>query len=117
VPTGEDGDQARPEAERATTDLARLLHAAPVDPDGVPRAFGVRLALVPVSYLGQITYDTVHLVEKRSPELFPLVGALVREAAQTGAFHLLGGVLASDAWRAEHGPVAADPAARAGTPG
>ena len=59
------------------------------------RAFGVRLALVPVSYASQITFDTVHLVEKRTPELFPLVGALVREAAQIGAFHLLGGVLAS----------------------
>jgi hypothetical protein len=105
----------RPAADRAVTDLARLLHGAPVDHDGVTRVFGVRLSLVPVSYLGQITYDTVHLIEKRSPELFPLVGALVREAAQTGAFHLLGGVLASAAWKAEHGPVAADPEARLDT--
>jgi predicted hydrocarbon binding protein len=104
-----------PEAERAVTDLARLLHGAPVDHEGVTRAFGVRLALVPVSYLGQITYDTVHLVEKRAPELFPLVGALVREAAQIGAFHLLGGVLASAPWKAEHGPLAEDPEARLDT--
>jgi hypothetical protein len=108
----DESDRLRPEVERAAADLARLLHGAPVDPEGAHRAFGVRLALVPVSYLGQITYDTVHLVEKRDPELFPLVGALIREAAQSGAFHLLGGILASAAWRAEHGPVAADPRVR-----
>ena len=76
------------------------------------RAFGARLALVPVSYANQITFDTLHLVEKRSPELCSLVGTLVREAAQTGAFHLLGGVLASPAWQAEHGPPARDAEAR-----
>jgi hypothetical protein len=122
LPAGDEADRALPSlvpsvrlapaTDRAVTDLARLLHSAPVDHEGITRAFGVRLALVPVSYLGQITYDTVHLVEKRAPELFPLVGALVREAAQIGAFHLLGGILASPAWQAEHGPVAADPQAR-----
>ena len=115
LPPAEEGDRLGPEADLAAADLARLLHGAPVDPEGVSRAFGVRLALVPVSYLGQITYDTVHLVEKRDPELFPLVGALIREAAQSGAFHLLGGILASPSWRAEHGPVAADPEARFNT--
>ncbi len=123
LPSGEEGDPVRhslpptptPEAELALTDLARLLHSAPVDHEGTTRAFGVRLALVPVSYLGQITYDTAHLVEKRAPELFPLASALVREAAQTGAFHLLGGILASAPWKAEHGPLAAEPEARLDT--
>jgi hypothetical protein len=125
LPSGDEGDRAlpslrlsvppNPEADLAVTDLARLLHSAPVDHEGITHVFGVRLALVPVSYLGQITFDTVHLVEKRAPELFPLVGALMREAAQIGAFHLLGGILASPSWRAEHGPVAADPAARVNT--
>lgn len=126
IPPGDDADRARPssrtpsaapsrESDLAATDLARLLHGAPVDHAGITNVFGVRLALVPVSYLGQITFDTVHLVEKRAPELFPLVGALVREAAQIGAFHLLGGILASPGWRAEHGPLAADPEARLDT--
>ena len=119
LPPGDESDRPRhtlrPEVDRAGADLARLLHSAPIDHDGVTRAFGVRLALVPVSYLGQITYDTVHLVEKRAPELFPLVGALVREATQIGAFHLLGGVLASAAWKAEHGPPALDPEERLDT--
>ena len=123
LPSGDEGDAIRaslppplgPEADRASTDLARLLHGAPVDHEGVTRVFGVRLALVPASYLGQITYDTVHLVEKRSPELFPLVGALVREAAQIGSFHLLGGILDSAQWKAEHGPLAAEPEARLDT--
>jgi hypothetical protein len=95
-----------PAAARATADLARMLHGAPSDENGALAVFGVRVALIPVSYLNQITYDTVHLVEKRTPELFPLVLTLVREAAQIGAFHVLGGVLASPAWRAEHGPPA-----------
>jgi hypothetical protein len=92
-----------PAAARSGADLARMLHTALADEGGVIRAFGARLALSPVSYDAQIAFDTLHLVEKRHPELAPLVGALVREAAQMGAFHLLGGVLASPAWQAEHG--------------
>lgn len=115
LPPGNESDPPRTATDLAVTDLGRLLGGAPGSPEGASRAFGVRLALVPVSYLGQITYDTVHLVEKRSPELAPLVAALAREAAQIGAFHLLGGILASPAWRAEHGPVAADPEARLDT--
>jgi len=97
-----------PAAARSGADLARMLHTVLPDENGVLRAFGARVALVPVSYANQITFDTLHLVEKRSPELCSLVGTLVREAAQTGAFHLLGGVLASPAWQAEHGPPARD---------
>jgi hypothetical protein len=98
-----------PEAQRAGAQLAHMLHTVLPDESGVLRAFGSRVALVPVSYLNQITFDTLHLVEKRSPELCPIVGTLVREAAQMGAFHLLGGVLASPAWQAEHGPPARGP--------
>jgi hypothetical protein len=97
-----------PAAARASSELARLLHGAPLSaPAGepvAPRTFGARVAMVPVSYLNQITFDTAHLIEKRSPELYPLVATLAREAAAMGAFHLLGGVLSSPAWRAEHGP-------------
>jgi hypothetical protein len=100
-------------AGRSGSDLARMLHTVLPDESGVLRAFGVRMALVPVSYANQITFDTLHLVEKRSPELCSIVGTLVREAAQTGAFHLLGGVLASPAWQAEHGAPSRDPEVRA----
>jgi hypothetical protein len=95
-----------PAAMRAGADLARMLHTALADEGGIIRAFGSRLAIVPVSYDCQITFDTIHLVEKRNPELVPIVGALMREAAQMGAFHLLGGVLTSPAWQGEHGPPA-----------
>lgn len=95
-----------PAAARAGADLARMLHTVLPDESGVLRAFGARVCLVPVSYSNQITFDTLHLVEKRSPELCSIVGTLIREAAQTGAFHLLGGVLASPAWQGEHGPPA-----------
>ena len=95
-----------PAASRVGADLGRMLHTVLPDENGVLRVFGVRAALVPVSYENQIAFDTLHLVEKRSPELCSIVGTLIREAAQTGAFHLLGGVLASPAWQGEHGPPA-----------
>jgi len=100
------------EATTATVTLGRLLHAVGPDEAGALRAFGQRLALVPASYTAQITYDTIHLIEARAPELLPLVATLAREAAQMGAFFLLGGALASDAYRDEDGPPAADPEAR-----
>ena len=108
---GGPGSTPRPTlaSARAGTDLSRMLHAAGGEDGTAFRAFGVRLAMVPVSYENQITYDTVHLVEKRSPELFAIVAILAREAAQMGAFHLLGGVLASPLWQAEHGPPARAP--------
>ena len=90
----------------------RILAGLKADERGVVRAFGVRLALLPVVYTNQITFDTMHLVEKRTPELFPVFCALVREAAQMGAYHLLGGVLASPEWGSAGGSVAADPAER-----
>lgn len=91
---------------------ARILAGLNADDRGVVRAFGVRLSLLPVMYTNQITFDTMHLVEKRTPELFPVFCALVREAAQMGAYHLLGGVLASPEWVREGGVIASDPAER-----
>jgi hypothetical protein len=114
LPRGGPDDVPRPSpaAARSGADLARMLHTVLPDESGVLRAFGARMALVPVSYANQITFDTLHLVEKRSPELCSIVGTLVREAAQTGAFHLLGGVLASAAWQAEHGAPSREPEVR-----
>ena len=88
--------------------VTRMMGALAADERGTVRTFGVRLAIVPVTYLSQITFDTMHLVEKRTPELAPVFLALVREAAQMGAFHLLGGVLASSEWMSEHGLPARD---------
>ena len=106
-PRGVDPVRPRPRrGPRGRRPRAPPARRAPRTRTASLRAFGARLALVPVSYTNQITFDTVHLVEKRSPELFALVATLVREAAQMGAFHLLGGVLASPAWQAEHGPPA-----------
>jgi hypothetical protein len=114
LPRGGPGEVPRPSpaAGRAGADLGRLLHTVLPDENGVLRVFGARVSLVPVSYGNQITFDTLHLVEKRSPELCPLVGTLVREAAQTGTFHLLGCVLASPTWQGEHGPPGPEPEIR-----
>lgn len=105
-----------PAAARAAADLARMIHGSPLAPTGDEGAarfvFGPRVAMVPASYAGQIIFDTVHLLEKRSPDLLPLVATLAREAATIGAFHLLGGILASGAWQAEHGKPAREPEVR-----
>ncbi|MEJ7732952.1 MAG: hypothetical protein WKG00_27615 [Polyangiaceae bacterium] len=95
-------------AAMTSAGVARMLGALAADERGTVRAFGVRLALLPVSYVSQITFDTMHLVEKRSPELSPVFMTLVRESAQSSGFHLLGGVLASSEWMSEHGLPARD---------
>lgn len=95
----------------ATAHAAKILEGASADGAGSVRLFGVRMAVVPAAYIGQITYDTMHLVEKRSPELYPVFFALVREAAAMSAFHILGGALTTAAARG-NAPVSADPAER-----
>ncbi len=80
-------------AAESASRLAKLLDLVSADSAGSVRMFGVRLAILPASYVGQITFDTLHLVEKRTPDLVPAYFALVREAACMGAFHMLGGAL------------------------
>ena len=116
----EDAQRARPEerddeAGDADDDAARarragsaMLGSLEADERGLITAWGVHVALVPVSYAGQITFEAMHLIEKRSPELFPVLEALLREAAQTGAFHLLGGMLASPELATLAGPIGKD---------
>ncbi len=76
----------------------RVIRNIGADEEGCLRAFGSRVAIVPIGYVNQITYDTMHLLENRTPELVPVYAALVREAAQVGAFYLLGGILSSPEW-------------------
>ncbi|WP_437673089.1 hypothetical protein [Sorangium sp. So ce131] len=99
---------AASEVRRAASAMSGELGALRSDERGLIPAYGVNLALLPVGYIDQKTFDTVHLVERRSPELVPVFEALVREAAQTGAFHLLGGMLSSPSFRAACGPVGKD---------
>jgi hypothetical protein len=105
-------DKSRDEPSVRGGVAARILSGLNADERGVVRAFGVRLALLPVMYTNQITFDTMHLVEKRTPELFPVFCALVREAAQMGAYHLLGGVLASPEWASAGGVIEKEPEGR-----
>lgn len=56
---------------------------------GVLKAMGGRIALMPVTYRAQLVFDTIHLIEKRSPSLGPLFATLVREASQTSAFMIV----------------------------
>jgi hypothetical protein len=79
--------------------VSAMLDGLEADDRGRVRAFGVNLCLMPTSYTNQVVFDTMHLVERRTPELFAVFGALMGEAAQLGAFHILGGVLVSPAFR------------------
>lgn len=79
--------------------VSAMLDGLEADDRGRVSAFDVSLCLMPASYTSQVVFDTMHLVERRTPELFGVFGTLVGEAAQLGAFHLLGGVLASSAFR------------------
>jgi hypothetical protein len=99
-------DDAR--AAESAARLAKILDDASADSAGSVRMFGVRMAIVPATYVGQITFDTMHLVEKRSPDLVPAFFALVREAATMGAFHMLGGAL-HEATVASGVPVSGNP--------
>lgn len=108
-----DGDGASGEALSAKgASVARMLSGLSWIEGGVVRAFGLRLALIPLSYTNQITYDTSHLLEKRAPELLPVFTALAREAAVMGGYHLLAGALASPGFAASSGAIAKEPAAR-----
>jgi hypothetical protein len=90
---------------RARRSGAAMLASLQADQRGLIAAYGANVAVHPVSYVDQMTFDTMHLIERRSPELSPVFEALAREAAQTGAFHLLGGMLSSPSFEAVHGPV------------
>jgi hypothetical protein len=97
-----------PEAQRVAAIVGRWMGELAADDYGKVRVFGTNVAVVPVSYCDQVAYDTMHLVEKRAPELFPVALALTREAAELGTFHLLGGILASPEWLNDMGAVARD---------
>lgn len=78
-------------SRQATTAAARDLVLSKSAQDvGLPEGYGARLALVPLAYLGQLVFDTVHLLEKRSASLVPLFTALVRNASQLSSFILVG---------------------------
>lgn len=104
-----DGWDLSPRADRGPAPVDPLVGALAADGRGLIQAHGVYLALLPVGYTGQIAFDTTHLIERRSPDLAPVLEALLREAAQVDAFHLLGGVLASPDFAAVHGPPGEDP--------
>jgi len=55
-------------------------------PDHGSIAHGTRVALLPVSYRGQLIFDALHLLERRTPTLAPLFISLVREATQAAVY-------------------------------
>jgi hypothetical protein len=71
------------------TSLEAVLSLVP-NIDGTLGNATTRIGVLPVAYRAQLCFDTIHLLERRSPELVPLFSALAREAAQASGFILVG---------------------------
>jgi len=84
---------------------------------GIIRISDCRFALMPAAYRAQLTFDTLHLLEKRSqasartppPRLGAIFLELAREASRTGMFHLVGSLFESAPLRDAFGPPPQDP--------
>ncbi len=88
---------------------SELIQSLASDAMGTINAFGARISIIPAMYANQIVFDTMHLIEKRAPELSPVFGALVREAAQMDAFYFMGGIFISPQYRELRGALPQDP--------
>jgi len=82
---------------------------------GIIRISDCRFALLPASYRSQLTFDTLHLLEKRAagrspaPRLGHLFIDLAREASRAGMFQLLGSLFECAPVRDAVGPPPEDP--------
>jgi hypothetical protein len=113
------GPDSPPESDPLPVGLStRDLVASCVASDrGTIRISEVRFALLPASYRAQLTYDTVHLMEKRNSSagqapgsrLAPLFLDLTREATRAGMFHLIANLYESAPLRDTFGPPPSDP--------
>lgn len=112
------GPDATPESDPLPVGLtARDLVASCVASErGMIRISGVRFALMPASYRAQLTFDTLHLLEKRTAaagqatgaRLAPIFLELAREATRAGMFHLIANLYESAPLRETFGPPPSD---------
>ncbi len=111
------GPDAPPEQDphpvgKATRDI---VAACVANERGIIRISECRFALLPASYRAQLTFDTLHLLEKRvaartpAPKLGQLFLDLAREASRAGMFQLVGSLFECAPLRDSFGPVPTDP--------
>jgi len=93
-----------------------LMSACVANDRGIIRVGDSRFAILPAAYRAQLTFDTLHLIEKRAssnrapgPKLAPLFADLAREATRAGVFHLVGSLYDSAPIRDAFGPAPDDP--------
>ncbi len=111
------GPDAPPESDPAPVGLyTRDLVASCVANDkGIIRIGDVRFAVLPAAYRAQLTYDTLHLIEKRASargattKLAPLFVELAKDATRTSMFHLVGALYDSAPLRDAFGAPPTDP--------
>lgn len=112
------GPDTPPESDPLPVGLTtRDLVASCVASDrGMIRISEVRFALLPASYRAQLTFDTLHLMEKRTAapgqapgaRLAPIFLELTREATRAGMFHLVANLYESAPLRETFGPPPSD---------
>src|SRR6185436_6860364 len=116
------GPDAPPESEvlpvaQTTRDI---LASCVANDQGIIRISDCRFALMPAAYRAQVTYDTLHLLEKRSqtasrapaPKLGALFLDLAREATRSGMFQLIGSLFECAPLRDVYGLPPDDPEER-----
>ncbi len=94
-----------------------LLASCVASDRGMIRISEVRFALLPASYRAQLTFDTLHLMEKRSSaggraaggRLGPLFLDLAKDATRAGMFHLIAHLYESAPLRDAFGAAPTDP--------
>jgi hypothetical protein len=80
------------------------------DARGLVQAFGVFVTMHLAGYYNRISYDTLHLLEKRAPRSVGVFEDLLRESGQVCVFNTFGGILLSPEWEGLVGPLTGDPA-------
>ncbi len=113
------GPDATPESDPLpVAQTTRDIIASCVANDrGEIRISECRFAVMPAAYRAQLTFDTLHLLEKRSqsntrapaPKLASIFLDLAREANRAGSFHLVGSLFECAPLRDAFGPPPEDP--------
>jgi hypothetical protein len=111
------GPDSPPESDPVPVGLFTrdLVASCVANEKGIIRIGDTRFAVLPAAYRAQLTYDTLHLIEKRASsrgaggKLAPLFVELARDATRTGMFHLIGSLYDSAPMRDAFGVPPTDP--------
>lgn len=105
APVGGREETAIEEIARGLKDYVLGVHG---DERGLVQGFGVYITRHLTSYYNATAFDTIHRIERTSPEMTPVVEDLFGESGHVCAFYTCGNILLSPEWEAMVGPVKGD---------